>query len=574
MIIKFDVIKFSKQFFIFFVSSILVLSSATYADLNDGTLLGISTLLDSGDPSDKLDIVFIGDGFTDSEQDLFNDKVDQAVSFFLDTHPFMALRCAFNIHRINVASRESGTDIPGTCGVDDNGDPIPSPRPAQSRATALNTTYCGGTVFRCLGSSDFTLIFNYTVLAPGSNFIVVLVNDKENGGCRWGTTTFVAISSRFDKVVVHELGHAIADLADEYDADDPGKTTYSGPEPGRTNITIETNRGSLKWGDLVLNTTLIPTTTCDDPDFSGAADLVGTFEGANGEYKCGIYRPQNTCRMRRSEEAFCAVCRRAIIEEVKDKLCDPLGVYLTELHIKNDHDGWSRGKGDIYFNYTLESNTESISGRWPASGDVGIGTGSTRSLENYFVGLVPEPRSGESGSFGVKVRDNDWPDGDDKIREDATTNFTGVSNIDIDERDYHLQGQIRPGTFKVLFDFIHIKNDMDGALAGAGDVFINYRISNAEFEVKGRWPASGNKKIDTRETAEIALLAAAIARPTDSNQLSIHVEIWDDDGWLTFGDDNIGEDTFTFGAASNFGANTYVHVQNQENYRLTLSIID
>src|SRR5688572_2896837 len=96
-------------------------------DLADGTLREVVTLLDSGDPADKIDIVFLGDGFTDSHQGSFNSKVDAGVSHFLASHPFKALHCAFNIHRVNVASRESGTDVPANCGRNDDGTPKPSP---------------------------------------------------------------------------------------------------------------------------------------------------------------------------------------------------------------------------------------------------------------------------------------------------------------------------------------------------------------------------------------------------------------------------------------------------------------
>ena len=37
-------------------------------------------------------------------------RVDQAVNAFLGAHPIKALRSAFNIHRVNVTSPESGTD--------------------------------------------------------------------------------------------------------------------------------------------------------------------------------------------------------------------------------------------------------------------------------------------------------------------------------------------------------------------------------------------------------------------------------------------------------------------------------
>ena len=92
-----------------------------------GVLGGVVTLLQSGDTAAKIDLVFLGDGFTRDQQDDYNGRVDQAVNAFLGAHPIKALRSAFNIHRVNVISPESGTDKFARCGMNtDTGDPTNS----------------------------------------------------------------------------------------------------------------------------------------------------------------------------------------------------------------------------------------------------------------------------------------------------------------------------------------------------------------------------------------------------------------------------------------------------------------
>ena len=68
-------------------------------------------------------------------------------------------------------------------------------------------------------------------------------------------------------------------------------------------------------------------------------------------------------------------------------------------------------------------------------------------------------------------------------------------------------------------------------------------------------------------------LAATLPVPTGSAPLSVRLRVVDDDGWLTGGDDEIGQDTFTFTAGEDFGATATTHVRDQSNYRLTLSIV-
>ena len=69
------------------------------------------------------------------------------------------------------------------------------------------------------------------------------------------------------------------------------------------------------------------------------------------------------------------------------------------------------------------------------------------------------------------------------------------------------------------------------------------------------------------------VLAATLPVPSGSAPLSVRLRVVDEDGWLTGGDDQIGEDTFTFTAGEDFGATATTHVRDQSGYRLTLSIV-
>jgi hypothetical protein len=159
-------------------------------------------------------------------------------------------------------------------------------------------------------------------------------------------------------VFVHEFGHHIAGLADEYYTSD---VAYLPPadrvEPWEPNVTALLDPAALKWKDLVTPGTPIPTNwpkdeferytkeiqerrrairAADRPESEmdalfreeerhdtallnegPHAHKVGAFEGANYEER-GYFRPQADCIMfTRDNVPFCAVCRRAI-EQILD----------------------------------------------------------------------------------------------------------------------------------------------------------------------------------------------------------------------------------------------------------------
>lgn len=265
------------------------------------------TAISVAGPSDqKYDLVFIGDGFTEEEQDLFNNMVDHVLHKLQCFPPFSSSMCALNIWRVNVISQESGVD---------------HPKEGIFKDTELDCRYGNpdiGQVERCITSDSPAKCYEAASYAPAYNAVFVLVNDTQWGGCAGGLV-FSSISLGFEGIVTHELGHRIAHLADEYeclmcDGTDDGRT-YTGSEPGQVNLTTKTSLAEIKWNDLIEVGTPIPTTTDNPPG------VVGLWEGG-GYHAYGIYRPQAYCQMRSSRLPFCAVCEREA-ERILHQYCDP-----------------------------------------------------------------------------------------------------------------------------------------------------------------------------------------------------------------------------------------------------------
>jgi len=294
---------------------------------SDGTVQGITTLVNNGPNAQRHNIVLVAEGFTAAEQTAFNDRCDEVVAKIQGEAWFAELGGAINIHRLNVASNESGTDDPAACGDGSTG-------AGTTAATYFDTTFCNSGIRRCLSGDEGLARSTLDVQLPEWDTAAVLVNTTERGGCASGNVFWASLSSDFRDVVVHELGHAAFDLADEYstwagcDSGETDRDNAPSFEPGDVNITTVTDRDQIKWRFFISPSTPIP--TMENPDCS-ECDLrdnvlsddttIGLYEGA-GYYHCGLYRPAYTCKMRSSSQEFCRVCVDGIAEALREFIPD------------------------------------------------------------------------------------------------------------------------------------------------------------------------------------------------------------------------------------------------------------
>lgn len=294
----------------------LVLPEAGNADTGDGTVISTTKIQDNGPDTQRYNIVIMGDGYLASQITTYQNQVQQVVNALNAQVVFGACSSAVNIYRVDISSTDSGTDKPTPCYST-----------STLSNTYLDTRYCSdGSTQRCIGSSNTALV-NATANAatPNWHFVLVLVNDTEHGGCRWGNVSYSSTGAGFEDTVIHELGHAIGNLADEYEE---FIGTYAGGEPTQANLTAATNRGNVKWRDLILATTQVPTwekTNCNvfqNPPGS-LTGVVGTFEGGGRNWTCDVFRPQSSCMMRDTSQPFCAACSRKLRQVFMSMSDDP-----------------------------------------------------------------------------------------------------------------------------------------------------------------------------------------------------------------------------------------------------------
>ena len=263
----------------------------------------VETLLNNGDPADRVDIAILGDGFTAKEAGKFRSSAVSVVEGLFRDEPLRNYRSFFNVHIVTVESAESGADHPER-------------NPPVYKDTALGAFYnCGGTPrCTCVDSSKVEPVLNRSLEVAERDFILILLNDETWGGCWNGSYAVQANNDSVAQVTLHELGHAFG-LCDEYAYDDEADWCRLS-EPRCANATAETRRQQVKWNSWIDGQTPLPTTSASDPL------TVGLFEGAR-YCPAGLYRPTNRSMMRVSGAPWGAVNAEALIKGIY-RIASPL----------------------------------------------------------------------------------------------------------------------------------------------------------------------------------------------------------------------------------------------------------
>lgn len=262
-------------------------------------IVRVEKIVDNGDSARLWDLVILGDGYVAGELPLYEAQVKSVAESMLGQSPFNRLRSFINVHRVDVASDESGAG--DLCkGV--------------QRATFFGSNFCYDRIERLLVTADDARVLDAAMGAvPQFNAALVMVNSETYGGSGGAVPVFSTAAGAFE-IALHEMGHSHFGLADEYC--DLGIAAPSPGELAAPNVTRTLQ--PLKWQRFTTPGTPIPTTTnanckrCDDQVNPFADGTVGAFEGA--QYApCGTYRPQYDCRMRTLGVPFCRICEETIV---------------------------------------------------------------------------------------------------------------------------------------------------------------------------------------------------------------------------------------------------------------------
>lgn len=240
-------------------------------------------VVQNGSNNNRINIAVLGDGFTTAQQSNFQTAATNAVNYILNKSPYAEYRNYFNAYAVQVISAESGAKHPGTA-TDVTEPQIPVANPNNYFGSSFDTSG----VHRLLYSFSSNAI-NQVLAAnvPDYDIALILVNSTEYGGAG-GVHAFASLNTNSNEIVVHELGHSFANLADEYwyaaTGESPNKTQVSDP-------------ATIKWKNW-LNT--------------GGTGIYPYSEAGVNNW----YRPHQSCNMRYLNQQFCPVCKERIIERI------------------------------------------------------------------------------------------------------------------------------------------------------------------------------------------------------------------------------------------------------------------
>lgn len=315
----------------------------------------VFTLQEKGDPHDKVDFVFVAEGYTAAARDKFRADAGRMTEFLFGLEPYKSLRDRFNVRAVFRPSPEAGMD---------------EPRQRAYRKTVLNASFNAFDLDRYMLIEEDHRMHEIAGQVP-YDALIVLVDSRRYGG---GSIAFDYCVTTVDhprspEVFVHELGHSFGGLADEYYQSEVSYNEFypKGVEPLEPNITALLDPADVKWKELLSPGIGVPTEYGKDRTealqaemrearadrdkavaaakakgasagelkkledrhkaaeaalrvrieevrkrYADLVDKVGVFEGAGYASK-GLYRPQIYCIMiGNPKNEFCKVCQAAI----------------------------------------------------------------------------------------------------------------------------------------------------------------------------------------------------------------------------------------------------------------------
>lgn len=282
--------------------------TAPLAELAAQTSGGIVSVVRNGDPAHHINILVLGDAYTPVELQKYSEDVQRYVLPVFDQEPFREYQRFFNVYRIDLPSNESGaTHLERT--------------PPIIRDTSLSCSYndCGDGSGRCL-DLDEAKLRNILDQVPRvyRDIVIVLVNDEQYGGSALTfSDAYVSIIGATPygvESVLHELGHSIGGLADEYEYTNPCEAVV---EPYEANATKQTERSLIKWHLWIDGNTVLPTT-------NRIRGLPGLYRGAR-YCTSELYRPTYESKMRSLGAPFDQVNSEQLIRRFYARV-DPIEV--------------------------------------------------------------------------------------------------------------------------------------------------------------------------------------------------------------------------------------------------------
>lgn len=236
----------------------------------------IIKVLDNGDSANRVDLVFLSEGYTSSQLWKFSTDVNNIINGYFDVAPYKEYKNLYNVWRVEAASNQTGA---GTGG-----------RAIDTRFGANFGCY-GIDRLLCVDEGKVTSYINSIMPSHQADQVVVVVNTTTYGGAG-GTVATMSLAPAAIDLALHEVGHSFGHLGDEYT-----NGTCISSEPFEPNVT--TSSSGSKWSHWL------------------SASNVDAYQGAR-YCTSGMYRPTYDSMMNHLGVPFYQVNEEALVLRTYD----------------------------------------------------------------------------------------------------------------------------------------------------------------------------------------------------------------------------------------------------------------
>lgn len=372
-----------KAFFVLLFTTVLILIFGNITEANstvdeEGELevgdVNVVPLQITGPAEERLNLIIFGDGYTAEEMDKYREHVDRNQNVQWSVEPFRSYRNYFNVYMVETPSKDSGI----SCDPEDGN---------ERRDTVFNLQYANqcpaddlarGVTFGSGGAQARNEIMQDYVAplleipANSQNVQTLTLGNTDTYGGIGGThATTTGGSPQGPLVSLHELGHSLGGIADEYPYYDRGVPGEAHPnqEPNSFHHTRMTSEEMMenqaKWWRWL----------GEESEAGGiirAADPDGYESGQY--YNSNVWRPSQHSMMRHTGFYFDQIAREQMTQRI------------TGMRNTGQMPLTSTPQGEIGADEVLAVNTiyprfHLIEVTWEINGEVVSDTNDSRHLE-------------------------------------------------------------------------------------------------------------------------------------------------------------------------------------------------
>jgi hypothetical protein len=405
----------------------------------------------TGPPSERLNLIVLGDGYQWDQQSIFRADVDRNLSVMWATEPFRTYRNYMNVYAVELASIDYGTrrDPDGRVRHPDGTirDTGVHEGAIDAKNTALRLWYSDGlTNPLARGTTYGPAPLNCAAAAPyypegvnpcetgnqAHNRIIsthvapmlgipansqnlqtlAIFNTFTYGGIGGTQATTSGGSPQGPLISLHEIGHSLGSLADEYpySSRDVVRPCRTGGEPGSFHHTIMTSAEEMiaaqhKWWRWL-----------GEESLSGGT--IGLHEGGNS-FPCGVRRPSEHSMMRWIGFDFDQVGLEHMVARVTGMR------NAGQMNVENTPTADAVPRDSVLWVETGHPRFHEVNVTWRTGGPDGpvIATNNSRNLDLEPLNLAP------GTVVHAEIRDPVGPDGIDWVRNPSTGNSSTNSGF-------------------------------------------------------------------------------------------------------------------------------------------------